>query len=129
MRNYEIMIILDGDLDEEAVTASLSKVTANIESEGGRIASVLDSEPWGRRRFAYQINNKWEGVYVVLKVVTDTGNLDSTDRILRLADRSEVVRHKIVRLPEANPDAGDRTRLTPGPPTRPPLRAMRPLPE
>ena len=47
MRVYEIMIIFDGDLDEEAVAASLSKVTANIESEGGRIASVLDSEPWG----------------------------------------------------------------------------------
>ncbi|MEC8815033.1 MAG: 30S ribosomal protein S6, partial [Actinomycetota bacterium] len=59
MRAYEIMIILDGDLDEEAVAASLSKVTANIESEGGRIASVLDSEPWGRRRFAYRINHKW----------------------------------------------------------------------
>ena len=101
MRAYEIMIILDGDLDEEAVAASLSKVTANIESEGGRIASVLDSEPWGRRRFAYRINHKWEGVYVVLDVVTDAGNLDSTDRILRLADRSEVVRHKIMRLPEA----------------------------
>ena len=101
MRAYEIMIILDGDLDEEAVAASLSKVIANIESEGGRIASVLDSEPWGRRRFAYRINHKWEGVYVVLNVVTDAGNLDSTDRILRLADRSEIVRHKIMRLPEA----------------------------
>jgi small subunit ribosomal protein S6 len=129
MQDYEIMIIFDGDLDEDAVTASLSKVTANIESEGGRVATVLDSEPWGRRRFAYRINLKWEGVYVVLEVVTDAGNLDSTDRILRLADRSEVVRHKIVRLPEANPDAGDRTRLPPGPPTPPPLRAMRPLPE
>ena len=101
MRVYEIMIIFDGDLDEEAVAASLSKVTDNIESEGGRIASVLDSEPWGRRRFASRINHKWEGVYVVLAVVPDAGNLDSTDRILRLADRSEVVRHKIMRLPEA----------------------------
>ena len=129
MRAYEIMIILDGDLDEEAVAASLSKVTANIESEGGRIASVLDSEPWGRRRFAYRINHKWEGVYVVLNVVTDAGNLDSTDRILRLADRSEVVRHKIMRLPEANPDAGDRTRRPTGPRAPSPLRAKRPLPE
>jgi uncharacterized membrane protein len=34
-------------------------------------------------------------------VVTDAGNLDTTDRILRLADRSEVVRHKIMRLPDA----------------------------
>jgi small subunit ribosomal protein S6 len=101
MRAYELMIIFDGDLEAEALSASLSKVTANIESEGGRVASLKDSEFWGRRRFAYQINHKWEGVYVVLDVVTEAGNLDSTDRILRLADRSEVVRHKIIRLPDA----------------------------
>jgi small subunit ribosomal protein S6 len=100
MRVYELMIIFDGDLEAEALEASLSKVTASIESEGGRIASLKDSEPWGRRRFAYRINHKWEGVYVVLDVVTEAGNLDSADRILRLADRSEVVRHKIIRLPD-----------------------------
>ena len=100
MQVYELMIIFGGDLDEDALAASLSKVTDNIESEGGRVATVLDSEPWGRRRFAYQINHKWEGVYVILEVVTDAGNLDTTDRILRLADRSEVVRHKLMRLPD-----------------------------
>ena len=100
MQVYELMIIFGGDLDEDAIAASLSKVTTNIESEGGRVTTVLDSEPWGRKRFAYRINLKWEGVYVVLEVVTDAGNLDTTDRILRLADRSEVVRHKIMRLPE-----------------------------
>jgi len=100
MQVYELMIIFGGDLDEDAVAASLSKVTDNIESEGGRVVTVLDSEPWGRRRFAYRINLKWEGVYVILEVVTDAGNLDTTDRILRLADRSEVVRHKIMRLPK-----------------------------
>ena len=100
MQVYELMIIFGGDLDEDAVAASLSKVTTSIESEGGRVATVLDSEPWGRRRFAYRINLKWEGVYVILEVVTDAGNLDTTDRILRLADRSEVVRHKIMRLPK-----------------------------
>jgi|TARA_B110000014_G_scaffold214905_1_gene168311 small subunit ribosomal protein S6 len=101
MRVYELMIIFDGDLEAEALEASLSKVTETIESEGGRIASLKDSAPWGRRRFAYQINHKWEGVYIVLDVVTEAGNLDSTDRILRLADRSEVVRHKIIRLPDS----------------------------
>jgi small subunit ribosomal protein S6 len=104
MQVYELMIIFGGDLDEDAIAASLSKVTTNIESEGGRVATVLDSEPWGRRRFAYRINLKWEGVYVVLEVVTDAGNLDTTDRILRLADRSEVVRHKVIRLPDSEVD-------------------------
>ena len=101
MQVYELMIIFGGELEEDAVAASLSKVTTNIESEGGRVVTVRDSAPWGRRRFAYRINLKWEGVYVVLEVVTDAGNLDTTHRILRLADRSDVVRHKIMRLPDA----------------------------
>ena len=101
MQVYELMIIFGGDLDEDAIAASLSKVTTNIESEGGRVATVLDSEPWGRRRFAYQINHKWEGVYVVLEVVTEANDLATIDRNLRLADRSEVVRHKIIRLPDS----------------------------
>ena len=104
MQVYELMIIFGGDLDEDAVAASLSKVTTNIESEGGRVATVLDSEPWGRRRFAYRINHKWEGVYVVLEVVTEANDLATTDRNLRLADRSEVVRHKIIRLPDSEVD-------------------------
>ena len=135
MQVYELMIIFGGDLDEDAIAASLSKVAANVESEGGRVAPVYDTAPplgsnplasRGRRRFPYL---RQGGVYVVLEVVTDAGNLDTTHRILQLADRSEVVSHKIVRLPDANPDAGDRTRLPPGPPTPPPLLATRPLPE
>ena len=78
-----------------------SPVTKNIEAENGRVATVLDTEPWGRRRFAYQIDHKWEGFYVVLEVVTEANDLASTDRILRLADRNEVVRHKIMRLPDS----------------------------
>ena len=104
MRAYELMIIFDGDLEEEAVTVSLSKAVATIEAEGGRVVNKFDSEPWGRRRFAYRINNKWEGVYVVLEVVTEANDLDTIDRNLRLADRSEVVRHKILRLPDSEVD-------------------------
>ncbi len=100
MRVYELMVIFDGDLDEEAVSAWRSRITENIEAENGRVATALDTEPWGRRRFAYRINHKWEGFYVVLEVVTEANDLASTDRILRLADRSEVVRHKILRLPD-----------------------------
>ena len=100
MRAYELMVIFDSDLDEAAVSAQIAKITSTIEDEGGRIVSLSDTEPWGRRRFAYRINHKWEGFYVVLEVATEARDLASTDRILRLADRSEIVRHKILRLPE-----------------------------
>ena len=53
---------------------------------------------WGRRRFAYPINHKTEGVYTVFEIVTEAPNLDELDRFLRLAD--DVVRHKLFRLPD-----------------------------
>ena len=56
MRAYELMVIFDSDLDEEALGISLSKVTEAIEAEDGRVIRQLDTEPWGRRRFAYRIN-------------------------------------------------------------------------
>ena len=98
MRAYELMIIFDGDLDEEAISSYLSNVVSAVESEDGKVASSKDTEPWGRRKFTYRINHKWEGFYVVLEIVTQAANIDSSDRLLRLADRSEIVRHKIIRL-------------------------------
>ena len=100
MRAYELMIIFDGDLDEEAISSYLSNVVSAVESEDGKVASSKDTEPWGRRKFTYRINHKWEGFYVVLEIATQATNIDSADRLLRLADRSEIVRHKIIRLPD-----------------------------
>ena len=100
MRAYELMIIFDGDLNEEAVSGYLSNITSTVESEDGKVVNLLNTEPWGRRKFSYRINHKWEGFYVVLEIATQASNIDSSDRILRLADRSEIVRHKIIRLPD-----------------------------
>jgi small subunit ribosomal protein S6 len=95
MRAYEVMIIVDSDVDDAGVRQQLAKATELIESDGGQVAST---DLWGRRRFAYEINKKHEGIYAVLQVTTPATNLDGLDRVLRLAD--EIVRHKILRLPE-----------------------------
>ena len=95
MRAYEIMIIVDVDVDDAGVRQVLARTTELIEADGGTVAT---NDLWGRRRFAYEINKKHEGIYAVLQVVTPATNLDALDRVLRLAD--EVVRHKIMRLPE-----------------------------
>ena len=100
MRAYELMVIFDGDLNEEAVSNYLSNIVSAVESEDGKVVSSRDTEPWGRRKFSYRINHKWEGFYVVLEIATQAANIDSSDRLLRLADRSEIVRHKIIRLPD-----------------------------
>ena len=67
-----------------------------VEADGGNIAKT---DFWGRRRYAYPINHKLEGIYTVFEIVTPASNLNELDRFLRLAD--DVVRHKIMRLPEA----------------------------
>jgi small subunit ribosomal protein S6 len=94
-RAYELMIIFDGDLDDAVVQQQLAGVSRQVSDGGGR---VVTTDLWGRRRFAYQINHKWEGIYAVLEIVTEARDLHELERSLRLAD--EVVRHKVIRLPE-----------------------------
>jgi len=95
MRAYELMIIFDGDVEDTAVNAQLAAVNALVEAGGGTVAKT---ERWGRRRFAYEINHKWEGIYVVLEIATSGRDLHEAERVLHLAD--EVVRHKVIRLPD-----------------------------
>jgi small subunit ribosomal protein S6 len=70
-------------------------VAAQIATRG---ASVASTDRWGRRRFAYEIDHKTEGYYVVWEITSDGADLEALERSLRLAD--EVVRHKLVRLPD-----------------------------
>ena len=95
MRAYELMVIVDADVDDAGQKAVLERIGELIEADGGKVAST---DLWGRRRYAYPINKKLEGIYSVLEIVTPASNLDTTDRFLRLAD--DVVRHKIIRLPD-----------------------------
>jgi small subunit ribosomal protein S6 len=89
------MIIFDGDVEDTAVNAMLANVNKLVEVGGGE---VKKTDRWGRRRFAYEINHKWEGIYVVLEISTEGRDLHEVERVLHLAD--EVVRHKVMRLPE-----------------------------
>ena len=114
MRAYELMVIFDGEADDATVKSYLDQANKMVEAGNGRVVStyLLDATAklipvksdqtsgfsGGRRRFAYEINKKWEGIYVVLEIVTEASNLHDLERTLRLAD--EVVRHKTLRLPD-----------------------------
>ena len=97
MRAYEFMIILSGDLEEPAAQAWVKSVTDSITKAGGSVHGKPDW--WGRRQFAYPINKKEYGYYAVMNVVAPGGALDDFERSLRIAD--DVVRHKLLRLPDA----------------------------
>ena len=63
MRHYELMVILDPDLEERTVAPSLDTFL-NVVREGGGTVEKVDI--WGRRRLAYEINKKPEGIYAVV---------------------------------------------------------------
>jgi small subunit ribosomal protein S6 len=105
-RVYELMIIVDVDVDDATGKAVVNRAKEMVEAAGGTVPTV---DHWGRRRYAYPINHKHEGVYSVLEIVTEAPNLDDVDRYLRLAD--EVVRHKLIRLPDS--EAARRGLLSP----------------
>ena len=96
-RAYEFMIILEGDLDEVAAQGWVKTLTEGITKAGGSVHGKPDW--WGRRQFAYPINKKEYGYYAVFHIVAPGGALDEFERQLRIAD--DVVRHKLLRLPEA----------------------------
>jgi small subunit ribosomal protein S6 len=94
MRAYELMVIIDAELYDEVIDATVKRIAGLLDQRG---ATVKKEDRWGRRRFAYEINHKHEGYYVVWEFVGGS-DLDQLERALRLAD--ETVRHKVVRLPD-----------------------------
>src|ERR671910_380293 len=95
MRPYEVMLIFDASLEEETIRAAVDRYTEFIRSRGGNPGRV---DRWGKRRFAYELKHRWEGFYVLMRVESEPGPMADLDRQVFLAD--EVVRHKVIRLPE-----------------------------
>jgi small subunit ribosomal protein S6 len=97
MRAYELMVILDGDLEDTAAQDWVKSITESITKAGGQVHGKADW--WGKRQFAYPINKKEYGYYAVFNLVAPGGALDDLERSFRIAD--DVVRHKLLRLPDA----------------------------
>lgn len=97
MRSYEMMIIIDGDVDDPQAQAWMKTVAEGVTAAGGELHGKIDW--WGKRQFAYLINKKPSGYYMVAEIVAPPGALDELERTLRLAD--DVVRHMLIRLPDA----------------------------
>jgi small subunit ribosomal protein S6 len=96
MRPYEVMIILDAGLEDDVIRAVVDRSVELIRSRGGTPGRV---DRWGKRRLAYEIDHKAEGWYVVIEATAEPAVMSELDRVLFLAD--EVLRHKIIRIPDA----------------------------
>lgn len=95
MRHYEVMVILDAGLEEDAIREVVDRATQAITGNGGTVDKV---DRWGKRRFAYEVHHRSEGYYVLVQATAEPAAVDSADRVLGLAD--EVIRHKVIRLPD-----------------------------
>ena len=95
MRHYEVMVILDAGLEEDAIRALVDRATKSLTSNGATVGKV---DRWGTRRFAYEVDHRSEGYYLLVNFEAEPVAISELDRMLGLAD--EVVRHKVIRLPE-----------------------------
>jgi small subunit ribosomal protein S6 len=103
---YELMVILDPEIDERTVAPSLDKFLNVIRNDGGTIDSV---DIWGRRRLAYEINKKTEGIYAVVQLTANASATVELDRQLKLSEA--VMRTKVLRAEEAIAQVAEATKL------------------
>ena len=92
MRPYEIMVILDPTLDERTVAPSLETFLNVVRKDGGSVDKV---DIWGRRRLAYDIDKKSEGIYAVIDMLAEPDTVRELDRQLSLNEA--VLRTKVLR--------------------------------
>ena len=92
MRHYELMVILDPDLEERTVAPSLDRYLGLVRQDGGTVDSV---DVWGRRRMAYEIKKRAEGIYAVVALTAEPDTVKELDRQLTLNE--SVLRTKVIR--------------------------------
>ncbi len=92
LRAYEVMVILDPDLEERTVAPSLDTYLNVVRKDGGSVEKV---DVWGRRRLAYEVNKNAEGIYAVIELQAEPATVKELDRQLSLNE--SVLRTKVIR--------------------------------
>ena len=92
MRRYELMVILDPDLEEKTVAPSLETYLKIIKEGGGKVNKL---DIWGKRRMSFEINKQGEGIYAVIDMQSEPAPVKELDRQLNLNE--SVLRTKVVR--------------------------------
>ena len=92
MRHYEIMIILDPNLEERSVQPSLEGFLKVVTGDGGKVGKL---DIWGKKRLAYPIEKKAEGIYAVADLTAEPDTVQELDRQLNLNEA--VLRTKVLR--------------------------------
>ncbi len=92
MREYELVMILDPELEDEQASAAVERTKQYVTSHGGEVSDV---NSWGKRRLSYPIKNRTEGNYVVTRLRMEPSQTAELEATLRLSE--EVLRHLLVK--------------------------------
>ena len=92
MRQYELMVILDPEIEERTVGTTMDKFLSVVKNDGGTVDNI---DVWGRRRLAYDIKKKNEGIYAVVNFTAEPATAQELDRQLNLSE--SVMRTKLLR--------------------------------
>ena len=92
MRHYEVMVILDPEVEERAVSPLIENFLSVVRDGGGKVEKV---DTWGRRRLAYEIKKKPEGIYSVIDLQAEPAVVKELDRQMNL--NASVLRTKVLR--------------------------------
>ena len=92
MRHYELMVILDPELEERTVTPSLETYLKIIKDSGGTVNKL---DLWGRRRMSFEIAKKGDGIYAVIDMNCEPAAIKELDRQLNLNEA--ILRTKVIR--------------------------------
>jgi small subunit ribosomal protein S6 len=91
MNEYELIVIIHPDLDDEAINQALSRIDGWIKNSGGTIDST---DVWGKKRLAYEIQKQNEGIYYLLNVTLNPESIAELERNLIILE--PVMRHMVV---------------------------------
>jgi small subunit ribosomal protein S6 len=92
MRSYEVMVIFDPDTEERTVQPTLDRHLKVITKGGGTVDNV---DIWGRRRLAYEIRKKSEGIYAVINLTAEPSDVKELDRQFTINE--SIMRTKVIR--------------------------------
>ena len=92
MRDYELVVVIDPEIDEEKLSATLDRISQLVTTRGGE---VIDVDRWGKRKLAYPIKRRSEGDYVITHFRLEPAQAAELEAGLRLSE--EVLRHLLIR--------------------------------
>jgi small subunit ribosomal protein S6 len=98
VRDYELMVVLDPNLDEEAIETLNARIQSLATQRGGTVENV---DVWGRKRLAYPIGRFRDGVYILFRLQLPPTAAVEIERALKLTE--SVIRHLLVRAEGLTP--------------------------